>query len=143
MDLFLLQFKKMGTLSESEKISFAKELNNLKNIVTSKIDNKFKDLESDLINEKLKGEKIDVTLPTRSQLNGKIHPVSQVIDEISSIFSEIGFSVMEGPDVETEYNNFTALNTPDDHPARDMHDTFYLDKNKKDFIKNSHISSTN
>ena len=58
-------------------------------------------------------------------------------------FSEIGFSVAEGPDVETEYNNFTALNTPDDHPARDMHDTFYLDKNKKDFIKDSHISSTN
>ena len=84
--LISAQFKKMGTLSESEKISFAKELNNLKNIVTSKIDNKFKDLESDLINEKLKGEKIDVTLPTRSQLNGKIHPVSQVIDEISSIF---------------------------------------------------------
>ena len=84
--LISAQFKKMGTLSESEKISFAKELNNLKSIVTSKIDNKFKDLESDLINEKLKGEKIDVTLPTRSQLNGKIHPVSQVIDEISSIF---------------------------------------------------------
>ena len=133
--LISAQFKKMGTLSESEKISFAKELNNLKSIVTSKIDNKFKDLESDLINEKLKGEKIDVTLPTRSQLNGKIHPVSQVIDEISSIFSEIGFSVAEGPDVETEYNNFTALNTPDDHPARDMHDTFYLDKNKKTLLR--------
>ena len=57
--------------------------------------------------------------------------MSQVIDEISSIFSEIGFSVAEGPDVETEYNNFTALNTPEDHPARDMHDTFYLEKNKK------------
>ena len=54
-----------------------------------------------------------------------------MIDEISSIFSEIGFSVAEGPDVETEYNNFTALNTPEDHPARDMHDTFYLEENKK------------
>ena len=53
---------------------------------------------------------------------------SQVIDEISSIFSEIGFSVAEGPDVETEYNNFTALNTPEEHPARDMHDTFYLEE---------------
>ena len=74
---------------------------------------------------------------------GKIHPVSQVIDEISSIFSEIGFSVAEGPDVETEYNNFTALNTPEDHPARDMHDTFYLDKNKKLLLKNSYITSSN
>ena len=54
-----------------------------------------------------------------------------MIDEISSIFSEIGFSIAEGPDVETEYNNFTALNTPENHPARDMHDTFYLEKNKK------------
>ena len=57
--------------------------------------------------------------------------MSQVIDEISSIFSGIGFSVAEGPDIESEYNNFTALNTPEDHPARDMYDTFYLEKNKK------------
>ena len=74
---------------------------------------------------------------------GKIHPVSQTIDEISSIFSEIGFSVEEGPDVENEYNNFTALNTPDNHPARDMHDTFYLDENKENFIKNSYFASSN
>ena len=79
----------------------------------------------------MKSEKIDVTLPIRPYQKGKIHPVSQVIDEISSIFSEVGFSVAEGPDVETEYNNFTALNTPENHPARDMHDTFYLDSNKK------------
>ena len=58
-----------------------------------------------------------------------------MIDEISSIFSEIGFSVAEGPDVETEYNNFTALNTPEDHPARDMHDTFYLDNDKKILLR--------
>ena len=81
--------------------------------------------------EQLNNKKIDVTLPERSFVRGKIHPVSQTIDEISSIFSEIGFSVEEGPDVENEYNNFTALNTPDNHPARDMHDTFYLEENKK------------
>ena len=68
-------------------------------------------------------------------LRGKIHPVSQTIDEISSIFSEIGFSVEEGPDIENEYNNFTALNTPDNHPARDMHDTFYLDENKEILLR--------
>ena len=87
------------------------------------------------INQKLQKNKVDVTLPARERPNGKIHPVSQVIDEISSIFSEIGFSVAEGPDVESEYNNFTALNTPEDHPARDMHDTFYLDKNKKILLR--------
>ena len=80
-------------------------------------------------------EKIDITLPERPFVRGKIHPVSQTIDEISSIFSEIGFSVEEGPDVENEYNNFTALNTPYDHPARDMHDTFYLDEKKKNYFE--------
>ena len=90
-----------------------------------------------------KNEKVDITLPIRPFQQGKIHPVSQVIDEISSIFSEIGFSVAEGPDVETEYNNFTALNTPEDHPARDMYDTFYLEKNKKLLIKNSYFTSSN
>ena len=74
-------------------------------------------------------------MPERPVSQGKIHPVSQVIDEISSIFSEIGFSIEEGPDVENEYNNFTALNTPDNHPARDMHDTFYLDEKKKELKK--------
>ena len=129
------QFKKMNSLKEEEKKIFAKNLNILKNELSIKIENKFDDIVKQEINEKLKGEKVDVTLPIRSQNNGKIHPVSQVIDEISSIFSEIGFSVAEGPDVETEYNNFTALNTPEDHPARDMHDTFYLDKNKKTLLR--------
>ena len=73
---------------------------------------------------------MDVTLPIRPSRQAKFIQ-SRVIDEISSIFSEIGFSVAEGPDVESEYNNFTALNTPEEHPARDMHDTFYLEENKK------------
>ena len=99
--------------------------------MSNQLEKKNFELENKEINEKLKNEKVDVTLPIRPLRQGKIHPVSQVIDEISSIFSEIGFSVAEGPDVETEYNNFTALNTPDDHPARDMHDTFYLEKSRK------------
>ena len=82
---------------------------------------KIDEVENAEINKKLDKEKIDITLPERPFVRGKIHPVSQTIDEISSIFSEIGFSVEEGPDVENEYNNFTALNTPDNHPARDMH----------------------
>ena len=133
--LISLQFKKISTLNENEKKNFAKDLNKIKNNLSNKIDEKFKEIENLIINEKLKDEKIDITLPIRSQQKGKIHPVSQVIDEISSIFSEVGFSVAEGPDVETEYNNFTALNTPEDHPARDMHDTFYLDNNKKILLR--------
>ena len=125
------QFKTLGSLESEKRKEFASNLNKIKENLIEQIDQKDLEIGNAEINEKLKNEKVDVTLPIRPYQQGKIHPVSQVIDEISSIFSEIGFSVAEGPDVETEYNNFTALNTPDDHPARDMHDTFYLDKNKK------------
>ena len=126
-----LQFKTLGSLDPEKRKKFANNLNKIKEDLTSQLEQKNIEIETSEINEKLKNEKVDVTLPFRPYRQGKIHPVSQVIDEISSIFSEIGFSVAEGPDVETEYNNFTALNTPEDHPARDMHDTFYLEENKK------------
>ena len=133
------QFKQLGKISEEERKKFASDLNNIKdelqNLITLKID----EIETKEINQKLEKEKVDITLPERPFNQGKIHPVSQVIDEISSIFSEIGFSVEEGPDVENEYNNFTALNTPDNHPARDMHDTFYLDE-KKELLLRTHTS---
>ncbi len=133
------EFKKMGSIPSEDRKKFASDLNSIKDELQNLIEKKIRDIEINEINSKLKNEKVDVTLPERSFNRGKIHPVSQVIDEISSIFSEIGFSVMEGPDVENEYNNFTALNTPDDHPARDMHDTFYLD-NKKKFLLRTHTS---
>ena len=129
------QFKKIGTLAESEKKKFASDLNIIKDELQSLINSKMDEIQSAEINEKLEKEKIDITLPERPFVKGKIHPVSQTIDEISSIFSEIGFSVEEGPDVENEYNNFTALNTPDNHPARDMHDTFYLDEKKEKLLR--------
>ena len=129
------EFKKLGSLSEDERKIRAASLNNEKQKITDSINIRFKELEKLEISQKLQKDKVDVTLPARERPSGKIHPVSQVIDEISSIFSEIGFSVAEGPDVETEYNNFTALNTPEDHPARDMHDTFYLDKDKKILLR--------
>ncbi len=133
--LITSQFKKIGSIPDSEKKKFATDLNLIKDELNSVINQKTKELEIDQINSKLEKEKIDVTLPERGFLRGKVHPVSQTIDEISSIFSEIGFSVEEGPDVENEYNNFTALNTPDNHPARDMHDTFYLDVNKEKLLR--------
>ena len=129
------QFKKIGSIAENERKKFASDLNNIKDELQDLIDNKINEIQNAEINEKLDKEKIDVTLPERSFVRGKIHPVSQTIDEISSIFSEIGFSVEEGPDVENEYNNFTALNTPDNHPARDMHDTFYLDEKKEKLLR--------
>ena len=134
-----LQFKKIGTIAESDRKQFASDLNVIKDELQDLINLKINEIENIEINEKLEKEKIDITLPERPFVRGKIHPVSQTIDEISSIFSEIGFSVEEGPDVENEYNNFTALNTPDNHPARDMHDTFYLDE-KKDRLLRTHTS---
>jgi phenylalanyl-tRNA synthetase alpha chain len=125
------EFKTLGSLDPDKRKEFASNLNKIKDDITNQLEEKTAEIETNEINEKLKNEKVDVTLPIRPYRKGKIHPVSQVIDEISSIFSEIGFSVVEGPDVESEHNNFTALNTPKDHPARDMHDTFYLDENKK------------
>ena len=129
------QFKKIGSITESERKKFASDLNNIKDELQNLINLKINEIENADINEKLEREKIDITLPERPFIRGKIHPVSQTIDEISSIFSEIGFSVEEGPDVENEYNNFTALNTPDNHPARDMHDTFYLDEKKQKLLR--------
>ena len=129
------QFKKIGTIVESERKKFASDLNIIKDELQDLINSKINELEKFEINKKLEKEKVDITLPERPFVRGKIHPVSQTIDEISSIFSEIGFSVEEGPDVENEYNNFTALNTPDNHPARDMHDTFYLDERKQKLLR--------
>ena len=129
------QFKKIGTISDSERKKFASDLNIIKDELQNLINSKINEIESAEINKKLEREKIDITLPERSFVRGKIHPISQTIDEISSIFSEIGFSVEEGPDVENEYNNFTALNTPENHPARDMHDTFYLDEKKQKLLR--------
>ena len=129
------EFKKIGSIAENEKKKFASDLNLIKNELQNLINSKIDEIQTDEINKKLEKEKVDITLPERTFVRGKIHPVSQTIDEISSIFSEIGFSVEEGPDVENEYNNFTALNTPDNHPARDMHDTFYLDKKKEKLLR--------
>jgi len=133
--LISTQFKKIGSIEESERKKFASDLNVIKDDLQNLINSKINEIQNAEINQKLEKEKVDVTLPERAFVRGKIHPVSQTIDEISSIFSEIGFSVEEGPDVENEYNNFTALNTPDNHPARDMHDTFYLDEKKEKLLR--------
>ncbi len=129
------EFKKLGSLPNEEKKIFAERINKVKQELSNFYKSKNNDLLDKDIIDKLKKEKIDITLPEKEFKIGKVHPVSQVIDEISCIFSEIGFSVEEGPDVENEYTNFTALNTPENHPAKDMHDTFYLDKDMKTLLR--------
>ena len=96
-------FKKIGSLDQNERKDYASKLNSLKTKVTEIFEKKLTDFDQSEINKKLKNENVDVTLPGRTYFTGKIHPVSQVIDEVTSIFSEIGFSVEEGPDVENEY----------------------------------------
>ena len=133
------KFKQLGSITEEKRKDYAIELNLLKNELQELISKKTEEIQNQEINKKLTDDNIDVTLPGRTYFAGKIHPVSQVIDEVTSIFSEIGFSVEEGPDVESEYYNFSALNTPENHPARDMHDTFYLDYSK-DLLLRTHTS---
>ncbi|HNT57748.1 MAG TPA: phenylalanine--tRNA ligase subunit alpha, partial [Syntrophales bacterium] len=87
--------------------------------------------------EALKGEKLDVTLPGRGVPCGRIHPITQTLEEICAIFLSLGFDIAEGPDVETDYYNFEALNMPKDHPARDMQDTFYVEN---DIVLRTHTS---
>ena len=114
------EFKKLGSLSTDDRKNFAANINSSKKELSELFSKKSNEVLDKEIIEKVNKEKIDITLPEKDFKIGKVHPVSKVIDEISCIFSEIGFSVEEGPDVENEYNNFTALNTPENHPAKDM-----------------------
>ena len=123
-------FQDLTTIEKDKKKEFASEINILKSKVLDKFQNLTNQFDQEELEKKLQDQTVDVTLPGTNRPQGKVHPVSQVIDELTSIFAELGFSVAEGPDVENEYNNFTALNTPPNHPARDMHDTFYLDESK-------------
>ena len=123
-------FQDLATIEKDKKKEFASQINILKSKVLDKFQNLTNQFDQEELEKKLQDQTVDVTLPGINRPQGKVHPVSQVIDELTSIFAELGFSVAEGPDVENEYNNFTALNTPPNHPARDMHDTFYLDETK-------------
>ena len=130
-----LEFKKLAALSSDNRKKAASEINSAKEELSKIFIDKADSLNESEIDEQIKKEKDDVTLPEKDFKIGRIHPVSQVIDEISSIFSEIGFSLEEGPDVESEYYNFSALNTPENHPAKDMHDTFYIEENMKTLLR--------
>lgn len=118
--------KGIGALPMEEKIALGKSLNVVKSEIENAITNKKVQLEAKALNEKLKNETVDVTLPIRPETQGRIHPVSKIYEEIAAIFGQMGFDVAEGPDIEDQFHNFNALNMPANHPARQMQDTFYL-----------------
>ena len=120
------RLKGLGAAPPEERRALGQGLNAVKDVVAEAIAARKGLLESAGLDARLATETIDVTLPPRPELSGRIHPISQTIDEMLAIFCEMGFSVAEGPHIETDFNNFTALNIPADHPARQEHDTFYL-----------------
>ena len=118
--------KSLGTMSPDERKTNGPRFNTLRDRITDAIAVRKSELGNAALNARLASERVDVTLPARPEAQGTIHPVSQVLDEVTAIFSDLGFAVAEGPDIEFDDYNFTKLNIPPDHPARQMHDTFYV-----------------
>ncbi|MGB1077052.1 MAG: phenylalanine--tRNA ligase subunit alpha, partial [Bdellovibrionales bacterium] len=118
--------KNLGQMDPEERKTAGQELNVLKTEIAALIDSQALMLKKQELDQRLANEKLDMTLSPRPEKQGKIHPISQTMEELITIFGEMGFSLEEGPDIEDDYHNFTALNFPIGHPAREMHDTFYL-----------------
>ncbi len=134
----------LGKMSPDERKIAGPKINGLKKSIAALIETRLGELKTKALANRLASEKIDVTLPLPASpvSRGRIHPISQVIDEITAIFSDMGFSIAEGPDIETDYYNFTALNFPKGHPAREMHDTFFFnpDENGERKVLRTHTS---
>ena len=120
------QMRSLGSLSPEERKETGAKLNLLKDKISDAINARKAALKETAIEARLRSEKVDITLPIRPERQGTIHPVSQVWDEIVQIWGDLGFSVAEGPHIEEDFYNFTALNMPPEHPARQEHDTFYF-----------------
>jgi len=121
--------KKLGQLPAEEKKTAGQDINNAKRDVQQAIELRKTELESKKLYDRLVSERVDVTLPGRGQQAGGLHPVTRTMERIENIFSRLGFSVEQGPEIEDDFHNFEALNIPSHHPARAMHDTFYFDAN--------------
>ncbi len=138
--------KSLSGLDGDEKREQGKRLNLIKQEITDALSARKKILDEQELQIKLVSETVDVTMPSRPWQVGRMHPISQTIDEIIAIFGQFGFSVAEGPEIEDDFHNFTALNIPPSHPARQMHDTFYLhpsmdaDKNSEPPVLRTHTS---
>jgi len=127
------EMKLLSELSIDQKKLRGQELNQLKQLIEESIKEQKINIENIDLNQKIKEEKIDVTLPPNLSSKGKIHPITQTTFDIIEIFGNLNYSVETGPDIETDFNNFSALNIPTHHPAREMQDTFYVeDKNNEE-----------
>jgi phenylalanyl-tRNA synthetase alpha chain len=130
--------KTLGSVSSEERPKIGSVANEWKRKIEGLLDNRKADLEQQLLSEKLKTESIDISLPSRAHHTGSYHLITQTTKRIVQILNRIGFDLMLGPEVETEYLNFEAVNIPADHPARDMQDTFFLGKH---VVLRTHTSS--
>jgi phenylalanyl-tRNA synthetase alpha chain len=119
--------KGLGALSAEERPAAGAKINVVKQRLTALINERKQSLEAEVLNQKLAQETIDVTLPGRGEAMGGLHPVTRTMERIQEFFTSVGYSVEVGPEVEDDYHNFEALNIPSHHPARAMHDTFYID----------------
>ncbi len=136
--------KGLGKLAPEERKTAGAAINVAKNAIESALGARREALREAALDAQLAAEALDVTLPGRGQQGGGLHPVMRSLDRIEQLFRSIGFEVADGPEIETDWHNFTALNTPDNHPARSMHDTFYLldeaGKVREDVLLRTHTS---
>ncbi|MCW8917505.1 MAG: phenylalanine--tRNA ligase subunit alpha [Gammaproteobacteria bacterium] len=124
---FTEQMKALGKLSPEERPAAGQVINQAKEQVQRLLEARKQTLQNAQLNARLESEKVDVTLPGRGQHTGGLHPVTQTLRRIEALFTQLGFSVAEGPEIEDDFHNFESLNIPETHPARAMHDTFYFD----------------
>lgn len=124
-----LLMKKLADLPKEERPLFGKKVNEIKKQIAELIASQESHIKSNEYSNVLRSNNIDVTMPGRRRDNGTLHPITMIWQEIEDIFLSMGFDIAEGPDIEDEFHNFDALNTPQDHPARDLSDTFYIDNN--------------
>jgi len=122
------QLKQLGTLPAAERPTAGQRINEVKQQVQDAIEVRREALAQEQLEAKLARETLDVTLPGRGQGVGGLHPITQTMQRIQHLFAQVGFTIEHGPEVEDDYHNFTALNIPEQHPARTMHDTFYFDE---------------
>ena len=137
------QLKQLGQLPPEERKAVGQEINLAKQSLANAIDLRRDSLQAEALNTRLEAESVDVTLPGRRMNTGSLHPVTLTIQRMQEIFAQLGFALAEGPQIEDDFHNFTALNVPADHPARAMQDTFYLESFGSDepLLLRTHTSS--
>ncbi|MEE8321950.1 MAG: phenylalanine--tRNA ligase subunit alpha [Gammaproteobacteria bacterium] len=133
-----LRLKQLGKLPAEERPAAGQAINQAKQQLQEAIETRKGELENARLEELIDSVRLDITLPGRGQRSGGLHPITQTLERIEDLFTQIGFDIVEGPEIEDDYHNFEALNIPDHHPARAMHDTFYFNDNQ---LLRTHTSS--